>query len=123
MKFMWATISVSDMNASLSFYQDVIGLKLNNRMKVGGSIELAFLGAGETKIELKCDTGGGEINFGRDISLGFSTPSLHIFTELLDSRNLLIHSGPFQPVPDMKFLFIQDPDGLKIQIVEFTDKG
>ncbi|WP_409288497.1 VOC family protein [Peribacillus sp. SCS-37] len=49
-------IMVSDMEKSISFYQDVLGLKLKDRVPhTDGIIELAFLGLGtdsETEVEL-----------------------------------------------------------------------
>lgn len=30
MKFLWATINVKDMEESLSFYQEIVGLKFNS---------------------------------------------------------------------------------------------
>ncbi len=123
MRFCWTTISVKDMDASISFYQDLIGLKLNRRVKVNDVIELAFLGEDETQVELKCDVHSRQINHSNDISLGFIVNSIDQFTEFLDSKGIFVQSGPFQPDPSIKFIYIQDPDGLKIQLVENVDQG
>jgi lactoylglutathione lyase len=50
MKFCWSTLKVKDMEASLHFYRDVLGLKLERRFQAEGGTEIAFLGGGETKI-------------------------------------------------------------------------
>jgi len=118
MNFCWATIQVSDMEKSLSFYQDVIGLKINRRMQPMPDINIVFLGSGGTEIELIHNNKKTSFNYGKDISLGFTVESLDKTIEFLNNRNIPIHSGPFQPSPIIKFLYILDPDGLKIQFVE-----
>ncbi len=118
MKFCWATINVSDMERSLAFYQNVVGLKLNRRMEPNPEMELAFLGEGDTQLELIFNKNTAEIDFGKNISLGFIVESLNGFSEELEAKNIEVHSGPFQPNPYIRFLYILDPDGLKIQFVE-----
>ncbi|MGC9330390.1 MAG: VOC family protein [Bacteroidales bacterium] len=55
MKFCWSTLRVKDMETSINFYKEIIGLSVSNRFKAGLGVEIAFLGDGETKIELMCD--------------------------------------------------------------------
>ena len=50
---------------SLKFYQEVVGLELDKRFQAGPGVEIAFLGKGETKIELICREGSGKVNIGR----------------------------------------------------------
>jgi len=118
MKFCWTTISVSNMDKSITFYQDILGLKLNRRGKPSDQIELAFLGEGDTQVELIWDANNKNISYGKDISMGFVVSSIETFTQVLKEKNISIHSGPFQPNPFIKFMYIQDPDGVKIQLVE-----
>jgi lactoylglutathione lyase len=118
MKFVWATVMVSDLDRSLKFYQDLIGLPLNRRMKPGPELEIAFLGSGETEVELICPRDAGQIQTGGNITLGFKTDSLNDFMDVLKRQGLKIHSGPFQPAPFIRYLYLHDPDGTKIQIVE-----
>ena len=33
-------------------------------------------------------------------------------------KGIVVESGPFQPNPHVKFFYIMDPNGLKIQFVE-----
>ena len=55
MKFLWTTILVNDMDESLKFYEEIAGLKPVDRFQAGPGMEIAFLGEGETKIELICN--------------------------------------------------------------------
>jgi len=119
MKYCWTTLYVKDMNESLKFYQEIAGLKLDRRMKPSPEMELAFLGSGETQVELICDSKIINPQFGGNISIGFEAGSLDKFTELLKSQNIPVHSGPIQPNPHIRFLYVLDPNGLKVQFIEF----
>ena len=118
MTYCWTTITVTDLKKSLAFYQDVIGLKIARRMQPNQDMEIAFLGEGETQVELIWNRATTAVSFGKDISIGFIVESLEQFRKLLEEKGVPVHSGPFQPNPFIKFLYIQDPDGLKVQLVE-----
>ena len=118
MKFLWTTIYVKDMEESFDFYREIVGLSLINRMGAGPGMEILFLGDGETKVELIYKKDCGEIDLGKDISLGFSVDSLDEKIAFIKEKGFEIHSGPFQPNPKTRFFFILDPNGLKIQFVE-----
>ncbi len=118
MEFCWTTLQVSDMEASLSFYRDVLGLSLQRRFFTDQGSEIVFLGEGDAKIELICDGTKRPIQVGKDISWGFTTDSLDKTMALFASKGIAMHSGPFQPNPHIRFFYVTDPDGLKIQLVE-----
>ena len=108
---------VNDMEESLRFYQEVVGLTLDRRFSAGPGTEIAFLGDGETKVELICG-GPRQINVGPDISWGFSVDSLEETLALVAKKGIPVHGGPFQPNPHTRFFYVLDPNGMKIQFVE-----
>jgi len=118
MDFCWVTINVRDMEKSLAFYRDALGLELHRRMKPVPGTEIAFLGSGATEVELIRNEKNDDCAYGKDISLGFKVTSLEEAIALLASKGTPLHSGPFSPSPTIKFAYVLDPDGLKIQIVE-----
>ncbi|NMA82870.1 MAG: VOC family protein [Epulopiscium sp.] len=118
MRFCWSTLRVKNMEESLKFYQEVVGLIVDKRFKAGPGMEIAFLGDGETKIELICNENSNDINIGRDISWGFEVNSVDEKISFLKERGIAIDEGPYQPNPHTKFFYIMDPNGLKIQFVE-----
>jgi lactoylglutathione lyase len=118
MKFCWSTLTVKNMEESLKFYQEIVGLKVDRQYEAGPGTKIAFLGDGETKIELICNGASNEINVGKDISWGFEVDSIDESLSLMKEKGLTIHSGPFQPNPHIKFFYVLDPNGLKIQFVE-----
>lgn len=117
MKFCWATLYVKDMEESLSFYQEIVGLKIVNRFNAGSGMEIAFLGDGETQVELIYSETDQDINMGKSISLGFEVDSVDKMIEFIKEKGLEVHSGPFEPNPSTSFFFVLDPNGLKIQFV------
>ena len=118
MKFCWVTINVRDMSESITFYEEIIGLPVMNQISGGPDTQITFLGNGDTQIELICHTGRQEVTFGGDISIGFEVPSLDGMTALLKEKGINIKAGPLQPNPFMKFIFIEDPNGVRIQLIE-----
>lgn len=118
MKFCWCTITVHNMEESLKFYQEIVGLTIHRRLSAGPSGEIVFLGDGETKLEL-VDHGSNEsVNIGNDISLGFEVSSANEKIQFLKEKGLELESGPFEPNPHVKFFFVKDPNGVRIQFVE-----
>ncbi|NLN47727.1 MAG: VOC family protein [Clostridiales bacterium] len=118
MKFLWTTISVKSMEESLAFYQDIVGLSISRRFPTGSNGEIVFLGGGETKVELIYDGSGKDVVIGADISLGFEVDCLEEKMDFIKEKGLKVDSGPFQPNPGVKFFFVRDPNGLRIQFVE-----
>lgn len=118
MRFCWSTLRVNNMEESLKFYEEIVGLKLDTRFKAGPDMEIAFLGDGETKIELICNENRKEVKIGEDISWGFEINSVDKMIEKLKEQGIAISEGPIQPNPHVKFFYVFDPNGLKIQFVE-----
>jgi lactoylglutathione lyase len=118
MKLSWVTLTVKDIEASIRFYTEVVGLTVDSRRPAGPQVELAFLGDGETKVELVCNQAISKFDMGQNISLGFEVDSVDETMTAFKAKGIAIHSGPFQPAPYIRFFFITDPDGLKIQLIE-----
>jgi len=118
MKFCWTTLMVSDMNDSIKFYQEIVGLQVNRRFDAGPGIEIAFLGDGETKVELIADEKNENPTIGQNISLGFEVDSIEDMMLFVKEKGIAIHSGPFEPNQHISFFYVLDPNGLKIQFVE-----
>lgn len=118
MRFCWSTLVVKDLEESIKFYTEVVGLQINRRFPAGPGVEIAFLGVGGTEVELMTSPQKKEINMGTDISLGFEIDSVDKKMEELKAKGVAIHSGPFSPNPHVKFFYVLDPNGLKVQFVE-----
>ncbi|CUX40380.1 VOC family protein [Clostridium sp. C105KSO13] len=118
MKFCWSTLYVKDLDKSIQFYEEIIGLPLVRRFNAGEQTEIAFLGSGETQIELIHDTTRPGGNTGTDISWGFAVDSLEQTFESMKDKDIKFLSDIIQPNPHSRFFFIEDPNGFKVQIAE-----
>ena len=118
MKFCWSTLMVKNLEESLRFYKEIVGLNVSKKFNAGPGVQIAFLGDGETKVELMCNEDSKEVSFGQDISLGFEVNSVDEMMVFVKEKGIDIHSGPFHPNPHTKFFYVLDPNGLKIQFVE-----
>lgn len=120
MKFCCSTLKVKNLEESIRFYRDIVGLKVKRRFLANPYTEIAFLGDGETSIELIQDSKNREIEIGDDISWGFCVDSLKETLDLVRENGIPVQSGPFQPNPEIKFFYVLDPNGMKIQFIEHT---
>jgi len=118
MNFCWVTITVKNMQESLDFYQNIIGLKIKRRMNPVAGTDIAFLGEEGTEVELIKNDRNVNPTYGRDISLGFEVESIDKEIERLKEEGIVNIEGPFQPHARIKFIYISDPNGVKVQLVE-----
>jgi lactoylglutathione lyase len=107
------------MDESLRFYTDVLGLKLASRTSPMPGLEIAFLETGETQIELVMNSEATKAAPGDAVSWGFEVDSLDDALRTVREKGISIHTGPVVH-PNVKYFFILDPNGLKIQLKETT---
>ncbi|MGI6490047.1 MAG: VOC family protein [Sphaerochaeta sp.] len=117
MKFLWTTIEVLDVDESVRFYQEIVGLSVEHRI-AGEETNIAFMGDGETKIELISHKGVVPQAVGALISIGFEVDDLDAKIAFLQERGIPITAGPFSPNPRIRFCYVEDPNGVRIQFVE-----
>tara|TARA_Y100001933_G_C18846603_1_gene499921 strand:- start:97 stop:474 length:378 start_codon:yes stop_codon:yes gene_type:complete len=118
MKNLWTTIHVKDMDASVKFYTEILDLTVDKRYSPAQGMEIAFLGSGETKFELIRTPESEHVSFTNHVSTGFSVESVDAYIEYLEGKGIEIVEGPFAPNPYVKFFYILDPNGYRIQLVE-----
>lgn len=120
MKYLWTTIYVKNLDESIGFYSDLLGLQVLKRFPAGPEAEIAFMGNGadnETLVELMADSKNSSVNFGESISLGFAVDSADAMLDTVKSKGISVHSGPFE-TPGFKFFCIKDPNGLNVQFFQ-----
>ncbi|HEX9060130.1 MAG TPA: VOC family protein [Clostridia bacterium] len=114
MKFRWCTISVNNMEESIKFYKDIVGLPIDRRFASGTGAEICFLGEGETKVELISGPDYKSHGSVEGISLGFEAASLDEMIEFIKEKGIEM-KGPYQPNPHIRFIYVKDPNGVIIQ--------
>ncbi len=116
MNFVWTTIHVSDLDKSISFYSGLLGLPVVERF-FGNGNEIAMLGEADgTHLELLCKPGRPE-TVGQGVSIGFAYPDIEAMAEKLTAAGCQV-TPIIQPNPNVKFRFVNDPDGYTVQLVE-----
>ena len=114
MTFTWTTIHVRDLDQSLAFYYDLLGLPIQERFGPPGH-EIAMLGPEEgTRLEL---IGGGEIpqHPAPTLSLGFAPENMGQLLAALEARAIPRDTGGDQ------YLFqVLHPNGV---LVEYDCSG
>lgn len=118
MKFKFATIHVKDLERSIRFYEEILGMKESRRFPAGPGMEIAFMTDGPAEIELICDKGAEPPAYGEWPSLGIASDDLDKAMADMKAKGVEIVSGPFQPNPHTRFFFIHDPDGVNLEIIE-----
>ncbi len=120
MKYLWTTIYVKDMEESIAFYTNLVGLQVLKRFPAGPGMEIAFMGNGianETLVELLADSNNSTVNYSEFISVGFAVDSVDTMLDTVKGENIPVHSGPFE-TPGFKFFCIKDPNGLNVQFFQ-----
>lgn len=117
-KFAWTTLMVKDLDATIDFYEEVLGWAVTRRFPAGEGMEIAFMAGGETELEFICSKGKEAIVVGPDISWGFLVESLDDMLAFVKEKGIPIHSGPFTTGAGARYFYIQDPDGMKLQFFQ-----
>lgn len=118
MNFCWITLPVKSLEASLAFYHGLLELPINSKHS-GPGMEMVMLGEeNHPKIELIYTSANQNRSLHSDISIGIAVESMDSAMEHLKNNQIPIIRGPVSPMPNTCFLFIQDPDGYEVQLVE-----
>ncbi len=125
MRFLHTMIRVGDLERSLAFYCELLGMKLLRRKDYpGGRFTLAFVGYGDeandTVIELthNWDTDGYELGDGFG-HLALGVGDIYATCDSLRAKGVPImrEPGPMKHGSTV-IAFIGDPDGYKIELIE-----
>jgi lactoylglutathione lyase len=119
MKYLHTMVRVTDLDTSLRFYRDALGLELLRVNEVPqGRFTLAFLAApgdSEAQVELTWNwdpeayTGGR--NFGH---LAYAVDDVYATCERLQSHGVAI----LRPPRDGRMAFVRSPDGISIELLQ-----
>ena len=113
---------VNDLERSVKFYKEVLGLEETRRHKSPRGSELAFLKAPESEelIELCYFPSSGLVQVQPDLThLAFEVDSLADFGEHLAALGLKFSDGPtMKPDGSGGFAFVDAPEGYEIELIQ-----
>jgi lactoylglutathione lyase len=120
MKFLWTALYVRDLDATINFYTDLVGLKVLKRFQAGPNTEIAFMGNGvdgETKLEFLKDKSVEPSVPGENISIGFAVNSVNDMIKKVKENGITISKDLFE-TPTSSFFYVKDPNGLNVQFFQ-----
>jgi lactoylglutathione lyase len=124
-KLLHTRYRLNDLEKSVTFYKEVLGLQEVRRHKSPRGSELAFLKAPESDelIELCHFPASGPVQVQPDLThLAFEVDSLEEFGKHLASLGLKYSDGPTIKENGSGFAFIDAPEGYEIELVQSPKK-
>lgn len=120
-KLLHTRYRVNDLERTVAFYRDVLGLVEIKRHKSPRGSELAFLKAPESEetIEITHFPGSGPVQVQADLThLAFEVDSLEEFGKHLAKHGLKYSDGPTTTSSGTTFAFIDAPEGYEIELIQ-----
>jgi lactoylglutathione lyase len=120
-KLLHTRMRVSDMEQTIRFYTEVLGLEVLERKVSPRGSHLAFLKVpnSEELIELTSFPPSGPVKVQEDlVHLAFQVESLDDTIASLNAKGVKITDGPTQSSSGSRFIFIDAPDGYEIELIE-----
>jgi lactoylglutathione lyase len=120
-KLLHTRYRVNDLERTVAFYRDVLGLTEIQRHKSPRGSELVFLqtpNSGEL-LEITCFPGSGPVQVQADLThLAFEVDSLAEFEKHLAKHGLKYSDGPTTSSSGTTFAFIDAPEGYEIELIQ-----
>ena len=120
-RYLHTRFRVSDMDKSLRFYRDILGMEtVEQKTSPRGSILvfLRFPGTG-CKLELCSFSDSGKIEVPEDlVHLAFEVESLEKCILKLEQARIPITEGPTESSNGTRFIFTEDPDKYEIELIQ-----
>jgi lactoylglutathione lyase len=120
-KLLHTRYRVNDLEKTIRFYKDVLGLEEVRRHKSPRGSELAFLKAPESEelIEICYFPNSGPVQVQPDLThLAFEVDSLEQFGKSLAAHGLKYSDGPILKPDGSGFAFIDAPEGYEIELIQ-----
>jgi lactoylglutathione lyase len=120
-KLLHTRYRVNDIERTVRFYRDVLGLIEVRRHKSPRGAELVFLKAPESEpeIEICYLPGSPEVQVQADLThLAFEVESMEAFAKHLDTLGLKFSDGPTTTSSGSFIAFVDAPEGYEIELIQ-----
>jgi len=122
MRYLHTMVRVSDLDASLDFYCDKLGLELQRRVDVeAGRFSLIFLGAPDnpdSQVELTWNWDPEELGGGRNFGhLAYAVKDIYETCQRLQDGGVTI----LRPPRDGRMAFVRSPDQISVELLQEGD--
>lgn len=112
---------VNDLDKTIRFYRDVLGLKEVSRHKSPRGSELVFLATpgSEEQIEICCYPASGPVQVQADLThLAFEVDDLVAFAKEAERKGYKLSDGPTTTSSGGVIAFIDAPEGYEIELIQ-----
>lgn len=120
-KLLHTRYRVNDLERTVTFYRNILGLVEVRRHKSPRGSELVFLKtpASEEEIEICCFPGSDSVKVQPDLThLAFEVESMDAFARHLAQHGLEFSDGPIRSASGSSIAFIDAPEGYEIELIE-----
>ncbi|TFH50309.1 MAG: VOC family protein [Methanothrix sp.] len=120
-KLLHTRMRVSDMEQTLAFYREVLGLEVVEQKISPRGSQLAFLAVpnSEELIELCSFPTSGAVKVQEDlVHLAFEVDDLDGIIQELQAKGIPVTDGPTESSSGSRFIFIDAPDGYEIEFIQ-----
>jgi lactoylglutathione lyase len=115
------TVKVRNMEESLKFYVEFLGLKEMIKFSPQPGINIVFLGDEKgNKLEL-IENSHENIGDNKNnilVSIGFPVDNVDNILDLVNKKQIEIVRGPIVLPNGTKFVYVKDPNGVEIEFIE-----
>jgi lactoylglutathione lyase len=120
-KYLHTRFRVADMDRSLKFYRDVLGLEIAEQSTSPRGSKLVYLKFpySESELELCSFPSSGEVDVPEDLAhLAFEVEDLEAWMQRLENAGIPVTEGPVTTSRGSRFIFTEDPDKYEIELIE-----
>lgn len=120
-KYLHTRFRVSDMEESLRFYAEILGMKVTERSTSPRGSQLAYLQlpGTDTELELCSFPSSGKVDVPEDlVHLAFEVENMEETIAKLNEANIPVTEGPVKTSSGSAFIFTEDPDKYEIELIQ-----
>ena len=121
-KYLHTRCRVSDMDKSIYFYRDILGMKVVEQKTSPRGSKLVFLKLPDMDCELELCSfpDSGNVHVPEDlVHLAFEVDDLERCIERLKVAGAIITEGPIESSNGTRLIFTEDPDKYEIELIQY----
>lgn len=113
----WVNINCLDLDETLNFYEGVLNLECVKRYYLDENRELALVKAKNIVLQFIEDANDLDLKFSPDVAIGMQIDNLEEWLIKLKENDIEIIDD-INTIGGVRFITIQDPSGMNIQLYE-----
>lgn len=123
-KYLHTRFRVSDMEKSIHFYRDILGMEVIEQKTSPRGSKLVFLQfpGMDCELELCSFPDSGSVHVPEDlVHLAFEVEDLEACIDKLNAAGIPVTEGPTESSNGTRFIFTEDPDKYEIELMHYKN--